>query len=252
MAAHGRERSGTRRWRSLTPMGTSVASVSIGLLLDILLPPACAACALPGSPACAACLEALEPLAPPWCGGCGAPVPIPVDRCPVCRGRIAGARQAVAYTGPAPALVSALKDGRRRALAPVMAAVIASRCPPPPLGAALVPVPLGPRRLRERGFNQSLLLAQELSRVWRRPVVDSLARRREGADQRGARATARARQASGAFAPAGRDQVPRTAWLVDDVHTTGATRADCARALRAGGARSVGAICFARVMTADR
>ena len=218
----------------------------IGALLDVLLPPACAACGLPGAAACAGCRAALAPLPSPWCAGCGAPVPVPVARCPECRGRLEGARQAVVYAGPAPALVAALKDGRRRVVADVLAAVVAERIPAPPAGAVLVPVPLGPRRLRARGFNQSELVALALGRRWRLPVAEALSRTREGPDQRGASASARARQAAGAFAPDGPDPVPPRAVLVDDVHTTGATLADCARALRRGGARTVGAVCFAR------
>lgn len=219
----------------------------LAAILDVLLPPSCAACGLPGAPACAACLGALAPLPPPWCGGCGAPVPLPLPRCPDCRGRVLrGARQAVAYAGPAPALVAALKDGRRRVLAGVLADVVAAAVPPPPPRAVLVPVPLGARRLAERGFNQSLLIARELGSRWRRPVAEPLVRRREGPPQRGARPSARARQVAGAFAVAGRDPTPPTAWLVDDVHTTGATLADCARALRAAGSLHVGAVCVAR------
>ena len=216
-------------------------------LLDLILPPACAACGLPGGAACASCLASLAPLPAPWCAGCGAPVPVPVARCPACLGPIEGARQAVAYAGPATALVAALKDQRRRGLARVLAAAIAAAVPPPPLGAVLVPVPLGRRRARERGFNQSALLARELGRRWGLPVSEPLVRVREGADQRGARASARARQVARAFAVRPGGVAPPRPWLVDDVHTTGATLADCARALRSGGARRVGATCFARV-----
>jgi putative sigma-54 modulation protein len=131
-------------------------------------------------------------------------VPVPVARCPACRGRLSGARQAVGYAAAAPALVGALKDGRRRVLAAVLAERIAVAVPAPPLGAVLVPVPLGPRRLGERGFNQSLLIARELGERWRRPVAEALRRAREEPAQRGSAATARARQAAGAFAPSGR------------------------------------------------
>jgi len=220
----------------------------LGRLLDLLLPPACAACGLPGPAACAACLASLRALEPPWCGGCGAPVAVPLARCPACRGRVEGARQAVAYSEAAPALVAALKDGRRRTLAGTLADRIARAVPRPPPGAVLVPVPLGPRRLSERGFNQSLLIARELARRWGRPVAEALARVREEPAQRGSSAAARARQAAGAFAAAGGDPAPRHAVLIDDVHTTGATLADCARALRRGGSATVGAACFARAL----
>jgi ComF family protein len=217
-------------------------------LLDVLLPPACAACGLPGAPACAGCLAGLVGLPPPWCAGCGAPVPVPVERCPACLGPLAGARQAVAYAGAAPALVAGLKDRRLRRLAPVLAGVVADRVPAPPAGSVLVPVPLGPARLRDRGFNQSALLARELGRRWGLPVAEALARVREGPDQRGAPRSARARQAAGAFAARPGVPPPAVAVLVDDVHTTGATLAACARALRRAGAGRVGALCVARVM----
>ena len=167
-------------------------------LLDLVLPPACAACGLPGG------ARLQRPAWPPWrpCPSRGArgaarPCRVPVARCPACRGPIEGARQAVAYTGPATALVAALKDQRRRGLATVLAEVVVARVPRPPDGATLVPVPLGRRRSRERGFNQSALLARELGRRWALPVSEPLVRVREAADQRGARASARARQVAG-------------------------------------------------------
>ena len=222
--------------------------MGLAAILDVVLPPACAACGLPGGPACAACRAALQDLPPPHCGGCGGPVPVPVARCPACRGPLAWGRQAVAWAGPAPALVLALKDGRRRTLAGVLAAVVAERVPAPPDGSALVPVPLARGRERARGFNQSALIAGALGRRWGLPVHDCLRRVREGPPQRGASASARVRQAAAAYAPGGPDPVPARPVLVDDVRTTGATLAACARALRRGGAEEVGAVCVARVV----
>jgi predicted amidophosphoribosyltransferase len=176
---------------------------------------------------------------------------VAVPRCPECRPSLEAARQAVAYAGPAPALVRALKDDRRRDLAAVLARVVLARCPPPPPGAALVPVPLGRSRGRARGFNQSALVARALGEAWRLPVADGLlVRVREEPPQRGASRGARGRQAAGAFAVREGARAPAEPWLVDDVLTTGATLAACAAALRRGGARRVGAVTFARVVRA--
>src|SRR5690606_33394763 len=102
----------------------------------------------------------------------------------------------------------------------------------PPAAAVLVPVPMARRRLRERGFNQSALIAHWLSREWALPAHDVLERVVDGPPQRGASATERRRRVRGAFACRPGRPVPEVAWLVDDVHTTGATLAACARALR--------------------
>jgi ComF family protein len=152
----------------------------------------------------------------------------------------------VAYEGPTPGVVASLKDGRRRGLAESLAEVMVAELPAP--STPLVPVPLAPRRERERGFNQSMLIARALGRRWGLPVADALARVRDGPPQRGASASERARQVAGAFAARRSVVVPRRATLVDDVHTTGATLAACARALRRAGAAEVGAVAFARAL----
>lgn len=216
--------------------------------LDVVLPPACAGCGLPGAPCCAACLAGLTPLPHPRCARCGHPTGTPADGCPECPPAIAAAAAACAYAGSAPVLVRALKDGRRRDLAPLLARAVALRCARPPRGAVLVPVPLSPARMRARGFNQSALLAAALGGLWHLPVAaDGLRRLHGGAAQRGASRTARARQVAGAFRAEGRAPAGEC-WLVDDVHTTGATLAACARALRRAGAERVGAVTFARTV----
>lgn len=116
---------------------------------------------------------------------------------------------------------------------------------------SLVPVPLAPARLRERGFNQARLLALHLARAtgWRLQPV--LRRRRTGPSQMRAGRRERATNVRGGFdclpggsvAERGRHLV-----LVDDVVTTGETVAACARALQRAGSRSVGVVSFARTL----
>jgi ComF family protein len=171
-----------------------------------------------------------------------------VPRCAECPSAIDVARQSVSYAGPAPAIVIALKDRRLRSLAAPIAAVMATRIPAPPPGVTLVPVPLASDRQRERGFNQAALIAHELGRVWRLPVSTPIIRLRGAPTQRGSSVTERRAQVRGAFAPDG-SAAPSAVCLVDDVHTTGATLTACAKALRAGGAKRVGAVAFARVTT---
>jgi len=113
----------------------------------------------------------------------------------------------------------------------------------------LVPVPLHPRRLRERGFNQSALLAEEIGRRTGRAVCpDALVRRRDTLPQAGLTAAARRRNVEGAFAVRRRASVAgRTVLLVDDVLTTGATAFTCARRLAEAGAAELRLLTVARV-----
>lgn len=218
----------------------------LGAALDVLLPPSCAACGLPGDSVCGACSSRLAAPSRPGCRRCGHPWSLEVPTCAECPPAIDIARHAVNYAGPAPAIVAALKDRRLRSLAAPIAAVMATRIPTPPPGVTLVPVPLAVARQRERGFNQAELIARELGRVWGLQVATTLERVREAPAQRGSSVTDRRAQVRGAFA-ANRATTPSTVCLVDDVHTTGATLTACARALRAGGAERVGAVAFARV-----
>ena len=115
---------------------------------------------------------------------------------------------------------------------------------------ALVPVPLSSKRLRERGYNQSELLARSLSRRWRLPVWNEvLTRVRHTETQTRLTPGDRLRNVSGAFcAPDSAKKMLRGAHVivVDDVVTTAATLNACAAALCAGGARIVSFVTFGR------
>jgi ComF family protein len=114
----------------------------------------------------------------------------------------------------------------------------------------LVPVPLHPRRLRERGFNQSALLAGELARrAGTSSCPDALVRRQDTVPQAGLTAAARRRNVREAFAVRRRASLAgRVVTLVDDVLTTGATALACARRIEEAGAREVRLLTVARVV----
>lgn len=112
----------------------------------------------------------------------------------------------------------------------------------------LMPVPLHPARLRERGFNPPGLVARELGRALGVPVdYDALERVRDTPSQTGLSRAGRRRNVAGAFAlrrPGA--PLPARIWLVDDVVTTGATLREAAAVLRRGGVQRVVGLCIAR------
>ena len=116
-------------------------------------------------------------------------------------------------------------------------------------GDVIIPVPLHKRRLRERGYNQSALLAERLGAALQVPVLHhELYRNRYTMSQTRLDAQARSRNVAGAFSCAGSGVHDRRILLVDDVCTTGATLNACALAIREGGAQSVWALTVARAL----
>jgi ComF family protein len=211
-------------------------------LLDLLAPPACAACGrgLEDDRAlCGPCASALVQPAR------GIPAPAPLAACVA----------AVAYAGGAEAWIRRFKYPRAglAGLDPEAIAVLrrlardaAARAPGPPPD-LVVPVPLHPRRLRARGYNPAALLARAVAREVGAPCDPVALRRiRDTQSQTGLDRRSRRRNVRGAFAARGPGRLPGLVWLVDDVLTTGSTLAEAARALRAGGAERVVGVCAAR------
>jgi ComF family protein len=160
------------------------------------------------------------------------------------------ARAAARYGDHARDALHAFKFGGRRALAAPLGDLLAEIGASLPLESVdvVVPVPLHPRRERERGFNQSWLLARRVATAWRLTARrDVLTRRVATAPQTALGAEARRFNVGGAFRVRRPELVAgRHVLLVDDIMTTGATAGACARALREAGAATVGVVTVAR------
>jgi ComF family protein len=112
----------------------------------------------------------------------------------------------------------------------------------------MVPVPLHHKRLRERGYNQSHLLAQELSKLTGLPLADNCLIRKRHTPPQARTTTVDERQSNVADAFSCRDRrlENKQVLLIDDVSTSGSTLDACAQALKAAGASSVWGLVLAR------
>lgn len=226
-------------------------------LADVLLPSCCALCGdvcgkvicspchaqyVVGRQRCVCCANPLEDAGSALCGSC-------LSDTPAFDATIAAAD----YTAPLDQLVLQLKFGARLALAPMFAqllrdAVLAQSALTLP--ELLCPVPLGPARLVERGFNQALEIARPLAASLGVPLQAKLAQRvADTRAQSGVAPGERKRNIRGAFAvaPEMADLVTgRHIGVVDDVMTSGSTLNELAATLKQAGASRVSNLVFAR------
>lgn len=246
-------------------------------LEQLLLPAECLLChALLSSRdgeriVCPLCRHRWRAVRPPWCARCGQPEPHfgPCRLCAEWPAALRSVRSAVWLDEHARPAVHALKYGGLPRIADDLALALASLRPAADgsSGSALIPIPLAPKRLRTRGYNQSEVLARALARTWRIPViVDVLVRARETPTQTALTPGTRLANVAGAFDVrraacdmwrrrlqnnAACDTPHVTFVLVDDVFTTGATLAEAARALELAGVTSINGITFARAAIPD-
>ena len=150
------------------------------------------------------------------------------------------------YDAPLREAIFLFKYRRRRAMAGPLGALLVEALPAHARECeAIVPVPLHPSRLRERGFNQSRLLAEVVATSLGLPLDERLARVRETQHQVGSDSRQREANVRDAFGWRAGDVSPRVVLLIDDVLTTGATMRACARSLRAAGAQVVHGLALA-------
>ena len=259
-------------------MAGVLANLSTALLRgcqDLLFPPACSGCQAP-LPAsrmplfCPPCHHRIKWLDSPLCPGCGRPWPTGAGEdhfCGPCQQKpphFSRARAALIYQGPIAGAIQACKYQADLAALTSLAA-LAHRSPAFIRGGAghaagpqmtawsdydyILPIPLHLQRLRQRGFNQALLLARALFPGQRKKICfDILCRHRWTDPQTGMSGGQRRKNLQNAFAVTAPGKIKKCRLLlVDDVFTTGTTVNECARVLRAAGAAEVAVFTLARV-----
>ncbi len=216
--------------------------------LNLIFPINCLGCGSEGTYVCDRCLKELPWLRPPCCSHCAATQS--ATPCRWCRHRplaLDGIAAAFLLEGAIREAVLQLKYHQVRGLAPVLAGLMEQAWQAKGLPADLVlPVPLHPRRLRHRGYNQSALLSRALGRGLGLPYDESaLVRTRDTSPQVGLSRDKRVLNVQDSFI--GKEAVSGKAVLVvDDVATTCSTLSACADALRKSGATTVWGLVLAR------
>ena len=230
-----------------------------------IYPPTCPGCGQPlhsdrSEPFCPDCLMTLEFISEPYCPVCGVPYTKEIPNPHLCGDCLSGihyfdrARSTGSYRGALREVLHRFKYGGRTSLARPLAHMLIA--PGKHLARLhkidhIIPVPLHPKRLRQRGFNQASLLARRLGSALKISVdYASLQRSRWTEPQTGLTRRQRAANVKGAFSLKSNAKVRRKGILVvDDVLTTGETVNQCVRVLKKDGeAREVAVLTVARTV----
>lgn len=226
------------------------------IVMDALFPPRCGGCGQPGTWWCATCQAGLIWLRPPLCPQCGQPQQ-DGRKCVACQrepSNLAAIRSAVLFDGPVRQAIHKFKYENQTVLAEPLGELLKHCWNVVEFSVdVIVPVPLHAARLRERGYNQSALLARRLAAAAHLPLVeDCLLRTRATASQMTLGAAERRVNVRGAFECADGRLTGKRVVLIDDVCTTGATLHECGAALLRAGAVSVWALTLARAASRDK
>jgi ComF family protein len=233
------------------------------VLFDFFFPPKCPLCGEnpeipPGEDPCPACLSRIKYFSSPRCPRCGISFVSPSQSDHLCSECLTEeryftkARAVCLYEGPIVEAISRFKYGGVTRLArPLGSFLVGYRDPEFPFSDLdlILPVPLHPARLRQRGFNQSLLLARYFSRKHSiRLDFTALQRSRPTPPQTQLSGSQRQTNVRGAFQVRRPEVVSeKRILLIDDVFTTGATVRECAKVLLGAGAKQVDVLTLARV-----
>jgi ComF family protein len=232
-------------------------------LIDLIFPPLCAFCGTPlteddGAEICPGCLRNIRFISPPICPTCGLPFPMEMGEdhlCGQCLGRqwhFGSARALGLYEGAIREAIHDLKYKGKSFLAKPLVGLLDRGYPFIDYGSydLLVPVPLHPKRLRERGFNQALILGKAIGRRegvycegfllkkirWSPPQINLSPKERQ-------------KNVKGSFAVVDPGRIRgKRVLLIDDVMTTGSTVNECAGELLKAGAEEVDVFTLARAV----
>ena len=218
----------------------------------MLFPPMCGGCGKAGTRWCGDCQRNVPHLSKPLCEVCGIPLGGPglCADCQRVRPRFNALRSWSAFDAPVRNALHRLKYRRDMGLGDALAVqlspfVVDLNWPVD----LVVPVPLGQKRLNERGYNQVALIARPLSMALRIDYApDVLTRIRETRSQVGLTKSERRHNVHEAFRANETRINGRTVLLMDDVATTGSTLSSCAEAIYAAGARDVFALTVSRAL----
>jgi competence protein ComFC len=217
--------------------------------IDLVYPKRCAGCTRRGTWLCDDCSSALLRFSTPWCDRCGVPATYSRCKCASTPANLEQVRSVGPFDGWLRGAVVQFKYHGEWARATHLAEPLATTIAHLQRVDALIPVPLHSTRLRQRGFNQSLLLAQQAGGLLGVEVKQALIRTRPTDAQVNLGAEQRKANVAGAFAVQPNILVAGlSVVLIDDVVTTGSTLSACAAALLDDGAASVKAASLAREM----
>ncbi|HZD60259.1 MAG TPA: ComF family protein [Anaerolineae bacterium] len=218
-------------------------------LLDLVFPPRCRLCRKPSTEVvCTECFESFPKISGTICRRCGKPCRRTVDECRDCTGKILHfslARSGGSYAGSLKEAIHHLKYKNGKKIALYLARFIAD-CSSELMDnvGAIAFVPLTRYKEAKRGYNQSKLIAQELSLLFNKPLYRDLVKIRDIPEQNKLGLADRSSNVKGVFVA--KAQVSGRMLLVDDVYTTGSTVNECAIALRKAGASEVLVVTVAR------
>ncbi|PKO10695.1 MAG: hypothetical protein CVU40_03325 [Chloroflexi bacterium HGW-Chloroflexi-2] len=226
---------------------------SIWKFIDFLFPPHCAGCGLVGERFCPDCSHQVRLLEGQICEKCGEPLTFLQHNIQECNDHLKSLKMIRSFSFYQPPLslaIQKLKYHRDIGIAEVLAIYLVELYNKNKMDIDMViPVPLSKKRLHDRGYNQSFLLALPFSMMINKPIKkQSLRRFKDTSSQVGLDRHERLINVSEAFIADSDEVNGKNILLIDDVSTTGSTLEACAKALKNAGAKDIVGLTLARAV----